>query len=122
MNSTVEKIKDGDIRTVAKLITRVEQRDPDAIGIIKKIYSQTGRAHLVGITGSPGAGKSTLVAGLAQELRKRDKTVAILAVDPSSPFSGGALLGDRARMSNLFGDRDVFIRSLATRGAQGSMR
>jgi LAO/AO transport system kinase len=120
-NAVVEKIKAGDTRTVAKLITRVEQRDPGAIDIIKKIYPQTGRAHLIGITGAPGTGKSTLVAVLAREFRKRNKTVAVLAVDPSSPFSGGALLGDRARMSDLFGDKDVFIRSLATRGALGGL-
>lgn len=121
MNDVVEKIKAGDLGAIARLITGVERRDPDAIDIIKDIYPLCGRAHLVGITGPPGAGKSCLIAVLARELRNRGKTLAILAVDPSSPFSGGALLGDRARMSDLFGDRNVFIRSLATRGAAGGL-
>ncbi|MFC1822912.1 methylmalonyl Co-A mutase-associated GTPase MeaB [Thermodesulfobacteriota bacterium] len=117
----IERIKGGDIRAMARLITRVEKREPDAVKVIKEIYSQCGKAHLVGITGPPGVGKSCLVSSLVRELRERGKSVGVLAVDPSSPFSGGALLGDRARMIDLSGDKDVFIRSLASRGASGGL-
>lgn len=117
----VQKIKQGDIRATARLITMAERRDAEAIALIKAIYSQCGRAHLIGITGPPGVGKSCLVSELVQEFRQREKTVGVLAVDPSSPFSGGALLGDRARMIELSSDKEVFIRSLASRGAQGGL-
>jgi len=116
-----EKIKAGDIRSIARLITQVERRDPEAIKAIKEIYPHCGNAHLIGITGPPGVGKSCLVSELAGKFRAKNRTVGILAVDPSSPFSGGALLGDRARMFELAGDKDVFIRSLASRGASGGL-
>jgi LAO/AO transport system kinase len=117
----MERIRGGDVRAMARLITRAEKREPEAIRVIKEIYSQCGRAHLVGVTGPPGVGKSCLVSALVRELRQRGKSVGVLAVDPSSPFSGGALLGDRARMIDLSGDREVFIRSLASRGASGGL-
>ncbi|MBW1796889.1 MAG: methylmalonyl Co-A mutase-associated GTPase MeaB [Deltaproteobacteria bacterium] len=117
----VEKIKEGDIRATARLITMVERRDPEAIRLIREIYPRCGRAHLIGITGPPGVGKSCMVSELVKRFRQRQRTVGVLAVDPSSPFSGGAFLGDRARMIELSGDKGVFIRSLASRGAQGGL-
>jgi LAO/AO transport system kinase len=117
----VEKIKAGDVRSTARLISMVERREPEAVAVIKEIYAQCGRAHIIGLTGPPGVGKSCLVSALVGSFRKMGKSVGVLAVDPSSPFSGGALLGDRARMIDLTGDRDVFIRSLASRGAHGGL-
>jgi len=117
----IDKLKKRDVRTMARLITSIEKREPKAIKVIKEIYPQCGNAHLIGITGPPGVGKSCLVSALVTEFRKKNKSVGILAVDPSSPFSGGALLGDRARMIDLSGDKDIFIRSLASRGASGGL-
>jgi len=117
----IERIKAGDVRSIARLISMVERQEPDAIEAIREIYSECGKAHLIGITGPPGVGKSCLVSGLAKEFQKRGRSVGILAVDPSSPFSGGALLGDRARMIDLSGDKAVFIRSVASRGASGGL-
>lgn len=117
----IEKIKNGDIRAIARTISRIERREPEAMDIIREIYPLCGRAHLIGITGPPGVGKSCLVSELAAEYRKRGRTVGILAVDPTSPFSGGALLGDRARMMDVSGDREVYIRSLGSRGATGGL-
>ncbi|MCP4626262.1 MAG: methylmalonyl Co-A mutase-associated GTPase MeaB, partial [bacterium] len=102
-------------------ITRIEKRDPEAVEIIKEVYAKSGKARLIGVTGPPGVGKSCLVAALVSKFRAKDMTVGVLAVDPSSPFSGGALLGDRARMSDHTCDSDVFIRSLASRGASGGL-
>lgn len=116
-----DKIKAGDIGSIARLITQVERRDREAIRTIKEIYPYCGNAHLIGVTGPPGVGKSCLVSELARKFREKSRTVGILSVDPSSPFSGGALLGDRARMIGLAGDKDVFIRSLASRGASGGL-
>jgi LAO/AO transport system kinase len=111
----------GDTRAVARAITWVENGDPRGAEVIRGIYASTGRAYTVGLTGSPGAGKSTLVSRLAALLAARGQKVGILAVDPSSPFSGGAMLGDRVRMFDVALMRDVYIRSMATRGAQGGL-
>jgi len=103
------------------LITEAQSGSEIARGVLKHLYPHCGRAHLVGITGPPGAGKSTMVSALIDAFRGRDMTVGVVAVDPSSPFSGGAFLGDRARMESFSGDREVFIRSLASRGATGGL-
>jgi LAO/AO transport system kinase len=121
MTELVERAKAGDVRSTARLITLLEKRDPGAIELLKEIYPACGKAHLIGITGPPGMGKSCLVAGLIRRFRNRGLTVGVLAVDPSSPFSGGALLGDRVRMMEQSGDKQVFIRSLASRGAAGGL-
>lgn len=113
---------DGDRRALARLLTVVEDADPARLrGIIAGLYADTGKARVIGITGSPGVGKSTLTNALAQSLRARNRRVAILAVDPSSPFSGGALLGDRVRMQSHHGDAGVYIRSMASRGHLGGL-
>jgi LAO/AO transport system kinase len=112
---------DGDRRALARLLTAVENRGPVAEEALRTLYPKAGRAHLVGITGPPGAGKSTLVAALIGELRRAGRSVAVVAVDPSSPITGGALLGDRVRMQSYASDRDVFIRSMATRGHAGGL-
>lgn len=111
----------GDKRVAAKLITIIENDPADAKKVISRIYKHTGKAQIVGITGPPGSGKSTLVNQLASFLRKRGRTVGIIAVDVSSPFSGGAFLGDRIRMKDLTTDTGVFIRSMATRGCKGGI-
>jgi LAO/AO transport system kinase len=111
----------GDRRALARLLTAVENRTPVAEAALRRLYPRAGQAHLVGITGPPGAGKSTLVAALIGELRSRGRSVAVVAVDPSSPITGGALLGDRVRMQAYAGDRDVFIRSMASRGHAGGL-
>ena len=108
-------------RAIARLLSLVENGSPRARPLVKKLFAKTGKAHIIGVTGSPGAGKSTLVDGLAVELTKEGKKVAILAIDPSSPFSGGAILGDRIRMNKIAEYADVFIRSMATRGALGGL-
>jgi LAO/AO transport system kinase len=111
----------GDRRSLARLLTAVENRTPVAEIALRRLYPLAGRAHLIGITGPPGAGKSTLVAALVGELRAGGRTVAVVAVDPSSPITGGAILGDRVRMQAYAGDRDVFIRSMAARGHAGGL-
>jgi LAO/AO transport system kinase len=111
----------GDRRALARLLTAVENRTEVAEPALRDLYPHGGRAHIVGITGPPGAGKSTLVAALIGELRNRGRSVAVVAVDPSSPITGGALLGDRVRMQAYAGDRDVFIRSMAARGHAGGL-
>jgi len=111
----------GDRRALARLLTAVENRTAVAEAALRRLYPLAGRAHLVGITGPPGAGKSTLVAALIGELRGIGRSVAVVAVDPSSPITGGALLGDRVRMQAYAGDRDVFIRSMAARGHAGGL-
>ena len=111
----------GNFRALGRAITLVEREAPDAELLLAELYPATGRARIVGITGSPGSGKSTLVAALAKHYRKQGKRVGIVAVDPTSPFSGGAILGDRIRMTELYTDRGVFIRSRATRGFLGGL-
>lgn len=111
----------GDPRSLARAISLVEREDPSAERLLADTYASTGKARIIGITGSPGSGKSTLVAALAKFYRHRDLRVGIVAVDPTSPFSGGAILGDRIRMVELYTDRGVFIRSMATRGFMGGL-
>jgi LAO/AO transport system kinase len=106
---------------LARIITLVENEDPRAQEILTALYPATGQAHIIGITGAPGTGKSTLVTALAQSLRAAQHSVAIVAIDPTSPFTGGAILGDRVRMRALSGDSGVFIRSMATRGSLGGL-
>ncbi len=117
----VERLLVGDRRALARVVTLVENNAPEARHILAQLHAHGGRAHIVGVTGSPGAGKSTLVTGLARELRRRDQRVGIVAVDPTSPFTGGAILGDRIRMQELAGDPNVFIRSMASRGSLGGL-
>jgi LAO/AO transport system kinase len=111
----------GDRRALARLLTAVESRTVVAEAALRLLHPRAGRAHLVGITGAPGSGKSTLVAGLIAEVRRAGRTVAVIAVDPSSPITGGALLGDRVRMQAFAGDDGVFIRSMASRGHAGGL-
>jgi LAO/AO transport system kinase len=113
--------RSGDRRALARLLTLVEGGGRRAESVVQRLHGSSARAHVVGITGSPGSGKSTLVAALARALRREGRTVAVVAVDPSSPFTGGALLGDRVRMSALAGDPGVFVRSMASRGASGGL-
>lgn len=116
-----DKVAAGDRRAIARAISLVESRDPAAIALLHELFPKAGRAWVVGITGSPGAGKSTLVEKLAIEYRRRGGRIGILAVDPTSPFSGGAILGDRVRMQSLASDPGVYIRSMATRGQLGGL-
>src|SRR5436190_15656059 len=119
MNELARKIREGDARALARAATLIENRDPSAAAVLRDM--DAGHARVAGITGPPGAGKSTLVDALARVLRDRGKTVAIIAVDPSSRISGGAILGDRIRMQQHHGDSGVFIRSMATRGITGGL-
>jgi LAO/AO transport system kinase len=111
----------GDRRALARLLTAVENRTPLAEAALRQLYPTAGKAHIVGITGPPGSGKSTLVAALIAAVRAAGRPVAVVAVDPSSPITGGALLGDRVRMQSYADDRDVFIRSMASRGHAGGL-
>jgi GTPase len=116
-----DDILSGRYRALAQAVSLVERDEPEATRLLADIYQQTGNARIIGITGSPGAGKSTLVASLAKHYRRQNKRVGIIAVDPTSPFTGGAILGDRIRMTDLYTDRGVFIRSMATRGFLGGL-
>src|SRR5438046_2566662 len=120
-DSLIDRILAGDSIAVARAISRVEDDVNGASDLMKQVFPRTGRALIVGITGAPGAGKSTLVDKLAAHYRKTGDRVGIIAVDPSSPFSGGAILGDRIRMQTLSLDKGVFIRSMATRGNLGGL-
>ncbi len=117
----VERALAGDRRSLSRLLSLVENGYPEGKEALRLLYPRTGRAHVVGITGAAGSGKSTLIFALAQELRRRGRTVGVVAVDPTSPFSQGALLGDRVRMQALTSDPGVFIRSMASRGALGGL-
>lgn len=121
MEDVVKKVVAGDVRSVARLIRDIDDGIPGVRETLKGLYPYTGKAYVIGITGAPGVGKSTLVDQMVSHLRKRDKTVGVLAVDPTSPFSGGAILGDRVRMQRHSMDPGVFIRSLATRGHFGGL-
>ncbi len=120
-DSVIDRITAGDQNAVARAISKVEDGAADAAELMKKVFPRTGRALIIGITGAPGAGKSSLVDKLAAIYRERGERVGIIAVDPSSPFSGGAILGDRIRMQALSLDKGVFIRSMATRGNLGGL-
>src|SRR3990172_1155067 len=117
----IDKMLTGDRLALARLITPVENRSGPVAGIMRRGHGRTGRAYILGITGPPGAGKSTVVDRLTVLLRAEGASVGIVAVDPSSPFSGGAVLGDRIRMQSHTLDPDVFIRSMATRGSLGGL-
>ena len=121
MTSVAERVKAGDVRTVARLIRDIDDGMPGVKKTLKELYPYTGKAHVIGITGSPGVGKSTLVDQMINHLRKKGKTVGTLAIDPTSPFSGGAILGDRVRMQRHALDQGVYIRSMATRGHFGGL-
>jgi len=117
----VNGVQKGDKRSIAKTISIIENNEPEAQKVISLLYPKIGKAHILGITGPPGAGKSTLIEKLVKELRNRGKTVGVVAVDPTSPFSGGAFLGDRVRMQDLSLDPGVYIRSMATRNHPGGL-
>ena len=117
----VEQVLKGDKRAVAKLISMVEDDDPGATEALASVYPKTGKAHVVGFTGPPGVGKSSLINRLVREFRSRGKKIGVVAVDPTSPFTGGAVLGDRIRMADTGTDPGVFIRSMATRGHAGGL-
>jgi LAO/AO transport system kinase len=115
------KVLAGDISAAAKLISEIEDKTPGSLAEMSRLYPHTGKAYVIGVTGSPGAGKSTLTNNLIDFFRKKNMTVGVIAVDPTSAFTGGAILGDRVRMQKHSADKDVFIRSLATRGWVGGL-
>ena len=119
--SLAERLIAGDKRALARAITLIENDDPAGWDLVREVFPRTGRARIVGLTGPPGVGKSTLIGALTAEMRKADRQVAVLSIDPSSPFTRGALLGDRIRLSDHFLDQGVFIRSMASRGALGGL-
>ncbi len=116
-----DQVRAGDVRAISRAITAIENRDPRAVEILRSLFPSTGQAYLTGITGAPGTGKSTLVDRLAAFYRKQQQTVGIIAVDPTSPFTGGAILGDRIRMQSHATDAGIYIRSMATRGFLGGL-
>src|SRR6202158_6291854 len=108
-----DRVRSGDVRSISRAITAVENNAPESEHILRSLFPHTGKAHLAGVTGAPGTGKSTLVDRLAAHYRKRNETVGIIAVDPSSPFTGGAILGDRVRMQGHSTDSGIYLRSMA---------
>jgi LAO/AO transport system kinase len=121
VDTWASQIFGGDVRAIARAITAIEDHDPDAEELLKQIFPSTGRAHVVGLTGAPGTGKSTLVNHLAAHYRRGGEQVGIIAIDPTSPYTGGAILGDRIRMQGHASDAGIFIRSMATRGSLGGL-
>jgi LAO/AO transport system kinase len=121
LETWAEQIRNGEIRAISRAITAIENHAPEAEPLLKELFPQTGRAYLTGVTGAPGTGKSTLVDRLAAHYRKLDQRVGVIAVDPTSPYTGGAILGDRIRMQSHAGDNGIFIRSMATRGFLGGL-
>ena len=121
MSFSTDQLRSGDLRALARAISAVENHAPGSIALLKELFPHTGRALTIGITGSPGAGKSTLVDRLARQYRKEERRIGIIAVDPTSAYSGGAILGDRIRMQEHFSDPGIYIRSMATRGALGGL-
>ena len=121
MMSLTQHVLDGNVLAASRLMRDIEDRTPEAMEVLKELYPHTGRAYIVGITGMPGAGKSSIVDRLIELFRKEGKTIGVVAVDPSSPFTGGAILGDRIRMQRHATDEGVFIRSVATRGTLGGL-
>jgi LAO/AO transport system kinase len=117
----VDRIRAGDVRALARAISTIEDNRPESRELLKSLFNFTGRARVIGLTGAPGAGKSTLVDQLAREYRKQESTIGILAVDPTSPYTGGAILGDRIRMQSHHADAGIYIRSMATRGNLGGL-
>jgi len=116
-----ERLLAGDRRALARAITLVENDDPEGWALVREVYPKTGNARIVGFTGPPGVGKSTLIGRLIEQARAKDRKIAVLSIDPSSPFTQGALLGDRIRLADHFLDRGVYIRSMATRGSLGGL-
>lgn len=121
IQSLADRARSGDLRALARVITAVENRSPESAPLLQALFPHSGRARIIGLTGAPGAGKSTLVDQLAREYRQQQRTVGIIAVDPTSPFSGGAILGDRIRMQAHHADAGIYIRSMATRGSLGGL-
>ena len=121
LSPLAERLVSGDKRALARAITLIESDDPAGWDLVREVFPLTGKARITGFTGPPGVGKSTLIGALTAELRKEDRQVAVLSIDPSSPFTQGALLGDRIRLSEHFLDKGVFIRSMASRGALGGL-
>jgi len=117
----IERLRSGDPRALARAISAVENRSPDAADLLKALFPHSGKARVLGMTGPPGAGKSTLVDQLAKHYRREGKTLGIIAVDPTSPYTGGAILGDRIRMQDHHSDPGIYIRSMATRGSLGGL-
>jgi len=121
ISTWVERIRSGDVRALARAISTIEDGRPESLELLKTLFPLSGRARVIGMTGAPGAGKSTLVDQLAREYRKQQRTVGIIAVDPTSPYTGGAILGDRIRMQAHHADPGIYIRSMATRGCLGGL-
>ena len=121
LQTRIDSLRSGDPRALARAISTVENRAPGWSDLLKALFPHTGRARMIGLTGAPGAGKSTLVDQLAKLYRQQDRTVGIVAVDPTSPYTGGAILGDRIRMQGHFADPGIYIRSMATRGSLGGL-